>query len=572
MSFITYNGITMQLVRTLRFEQEAVYDEDQTTYLWTRFLLEADCIYNPAATSYSVTNPPTATPVDAPVTDVAIRHYLKVPRKQLVFTVGPYTLLSSPLASYVTDAHNGPMPRDVIVRTIHGSKTFAVRFLIETSLLECPATPGEGPALVSHRWTESHAVDQDYFTVRTMRGRAKFRSDLLLNTNIAPDDFRSTLVAPIPLGFKRENISVTATSDGTELLYEVVDRETYQPLGQQSSVTRCEAHYRYGSLKGGGMSQDTMLVRVWGRPRAAKNSLYTFAMRVLLSRTDPINRVAEQFEATESLFEPFIEVSAVTRGTPSKTTLGQYVAIPATFAQPGIGTLIPATELLNPIPADGVSRGDWMGRAVAAALVSPCGTTQSVLTTVGSESLVVNSIQTGPIVQVTTLTTSILPTGTTLFANPNPMVFYNSYHVDISYRRLQNRIQVPVAGANADSQIIDVAAPFTCKVVAGTAERVGNPPDLPLTDTGDANEVLLSDNVEPTARELLPDGQHFVYRTSFRYTYALRTQLGAGSTLKTAVTPLAQDSPAQTVLQASSFVDGIIGIGGQPGGGPTLHT
>jgi hypothetical protein len=564
MSFLTYNGIQLELVRTVRFDRQAIYDEDSTTYLWSRFLVEVDTIYNPMATSYQVGNPPTQiTGVNPAVTDDAIRHVLMVPRKQLLFTVGGDTLLRSPEAPYTVDAHNGPIPISVNIQAIHGSKSFRVRYVIETFLLECPSP--EGPALVSHRWTESHEVDDNYFTVRMLRGRAKFRSDLLLNGGVVPDDFRASLIVGIPYNFKRQRIAVTASSDGTELLYELLDQEVYQSLGAQQSVTKCEAWYGYRSLMGGGALTENMLVRVWGRPRSSRNDLFTFAMKVLLARIDPASktRIVREFAATEDLFNAFIEVNAVTMGGNSNTDAsGNFIAPPSLFAQPGIGTLISAAELINPVPpGDGVSRGDYTARVVAAALASPCGQVDQPPTTAKEETAQGVSLESSPIITVSVQTT--LPVETNYFSTSNTLAFYNSYYVDVKYERQQHRLQVPVGGPGpTNAQFIDVAAPTTRKIVAGTAERIGLPPDLPVPDTGDANEILLYDEVMPVAPELLPDGKHYVFRQSFKYVFGLKTAKGAGSQLSTAAVPFALATPSQNVLQSSSFVDGIIGTGG----------
>src|SRR5437870_12887516 len=50
---LIYNNIPLQICRTNSFESEAVYSEDGADYLYTHFVLDLQCVFNPYATSVS---------------------------------------------------------------------------------------------------------------------------------------------------------------------------------------------------------------------------------------------------------------------------------------------------------------------------------------------------------------------------------------------------------------------------------------------------------------------------------------------------------------------------------------
>lgn len=95
MSTLTYNGIQLEILDTLDFRQQAQYSADGTTYLYTRYEVEVECVFNPKATSYRPTNPGAkphpndSEPVKvegqmAGITTAALQHKLSQPRGKLL--------------------------------------------------------------------------------------------------------------------------------------------------------------------------------------------------------------------------------------------------------------------------------------------------------------------------------------------------------------------------------------------------------------------------------------------------------------------------------------------------------
>lgn len=261
MTTLRYNGVQLEVVQVANHEKTPIWDGP--TYLYTRHVLRARCVYNPKTTSYrleGVGQAPLSTSDELPaVTARAIRHTLLQARRTLTLHVGnTETLISPPRTDwfqagspqYTVDSNNGPVPLGCVVTSIHGTKTFLVDFAIQTDINECQQATNLPATLISHRWTMSHSVDPDYYTTRTIKGRAIFRSDILRQRNLQPDDFRSFLFHPIPNGFRRDGIQVVADPAGNVLEYIVTDRELGLHVNDTNApgLTRIEAFVTRSSV------------------------------------------------------------------------------------------------------------------------------------------------------------------------------------------------------------------------------------------------------------------------------------------------------------------------------------
>ena len=237
-----------------------------------------------------------------------IRAELQVPRKPLIFALGdlnanvnlppgpgvlrppgPVVQLRSPRMKpgtnqfYDVDSKNGPMPIGVPdILQINGDRSMIVVFEVETWLNEATrTTPGGGPSgsggqlCLAHRWEETQEIDEDFYTTRTVNGVAIFDASVLAsmtaglsgvgiragNTSAVPDDFRSTFFHPIPLGYQRKGIQVTATEDGLSIVYSFIDEQTpyilsYAPNGLQNRpITRFRGFYRVAAAFPGGFAR-----------------------------------------------------------------------------------------------------------------------------------------------------------------------------------------------------------------------------------------------------------------------------------------------------------------------------
>ena len=241
MAFLTYNGVTIEEpFHTLLYSKDVKLDPSGTDYLYTVFRLHVRGIYNPESTVSGAGAPPT--------TDIAIRHALLTPRSTLIYSQHALNgqasvVFTSPSGATGVDAHNGPIPLALNVTQVIGTKSWVIEYAIETYINE--NTAATKSVLLSHRWRMEESIDQDYFTTRTITGRAIFRTDRLATLSAVPDDFRTYMAHPIPGGFRRESIHVAASEDGSELDYHLVDRQQAS-ICIRFGVSRIEATHTAG--------------------------------------------------------------------------------------------------------------------------------------------------------------------------------------------------------------------------------------------------------------------------------------------------------------------------------------
>ncbi len=184
----------------------------------------------------------------APITDVAIRHWIERPRQQVVLITGGVPVLVSPnlidsnsVTRPGTDVKGGPFLTANDVVYISGGKSFIVDLSIETFVNEAGIYQATPSVLLSHRWEPSEDLDQDYFGTRTIRGTAHFRLDRLNFLGAVADEFRSYLVHPLPFaGWKRVAAHFQVSDDGSRVDYALVDKELAMSI-IPPGVTRIEA-------------------------------------------------------------------------------------------------------------------------------------------------------------------------------------------------------------------------------------------------------------------------------------------------------------------------------------------
>lgn len=419
---ISYNGITLEVVKTNNYEQAAVYSPDGTDYLYTRHTLDVQCVFNPYATAYN--NEGNATPGTYPaLTARNIRQYLLEPRKTLKVSVASDVILNVPwprIAAdkydttvgdgdrFTTDSFNGPKPIACTVMRVDGKKSFIVNYRIETYVNECPTQNAtiqkavDNPVL-SHRWQSMITVDEQFFTVKVIEGRIKFRTDWLTAEGMQQlaDAFREKFFHKIEARFKREQINIYATPDGSELVYQVVDREQAYSLGLTSAATKIEAFYTVtaappppaeGQNKGAvPYLSGNVAVRIWGRAGQISWNLYKIAIAIASHKLT--GGKIYRWSVREALHVPFLELDATAYYAPSDGAHSNLLPLTETNFKP-VGDLNPVPGIFernqdkNPRPGDNTdgaesssgeawSRGWAAIKLITAALKGECNPIQA---------------------------------------------------------------------------------------------------------------------------------------------------------------------------------------------------
>lgn len=425
MAKLTYNGVSLEISDTQSVIREDMYSEDGQTYLYTRWLFQVACIYNPNATS-------SLAGVAMPAaTDVAIRNALSLPRKTLTYVdEAGATILTSPAAGFPCDSRGGPYVRVNQIRKIWGSRSWLVVFAVETFINE-----GNTSVILSNRWDMSADIDVDHYATRTIRGVAVFDKGQLDKVGKAADQFRKDLFHPVPINFRRENVQVYTASDGCTVYYTVIDKE--QPVNLLfNNPTRFEAYHtewssrpsfwdtgfqlqmrnvnkafsvgrnianrpKHGleALAGGltDLAQDAIntaasmlpqyythcIVRAWGDRLSRRKNLTDFCMNIAFNRLNiasvlTLNNFAGvETSVTHALHAKYVEVQGTVKHGPNPVTLlkmwnkGQDFPPEDNVGGPdGIALAQSADANGQTLPNSGGTRGTWLGKVVAAALES----------------------------------------------------------------------------------------------------------------------------------------------------------------------------------------------------------
>jgi hypothetical protein len=356
--FLHYNGVTLRAIKVDEWDRSAVYDESGCDLLYIRHRLTVTAIYNPQFNSYSAVTGESnrliragsrvdpdwneGAQISAAGTDATIRGLLLQPRERLVFVQGGRVTLMSPPkprialdgtpavnSAYVkdtfaaqetvtggeawvdrqalVDANFGPKPLSCSVVRLYGSRTWLVRFTVETCLGECPKE--DGWPLVSNRFTQRHSIDDDRYTTIITSGVATFRTDLLSLGEASgaiwsnPDFYREYVIPGMPVdGFRRVSVDVQISPAGNSLYYEVIDREMQHSLAHPASLARLEEGNPYGverfdasvtnqSMTAEGNAATNVLLSTfqgtaWGNRYSSRSDMLVFLLRLALARLD----------------------------------------------------------------------------------------------------------------------------------------------------------------------------------------------------------------------------------------------------------------------------------------------
>jgi hypothetical protein len=552
MFYVGYNGVILELTQTLDFRRIPVYDElTGTDYLHTRYILDVEGIYNPAATSYipipgAIEFAPSEGQLP-PVTDLAIRSALERPRGRLLYILNGVSVIDSPLKGAVADVLDGPKPRLVQIRKIT-QRTWTVRFQIETHINECAATL-EAPGLLSNQFSTTHDVNHpDHLTTIVYEGVATFRRDVLANLGTNADAYRDLVIPPVSYWMQRKRVTVRLDPKGHAIYYRVVDKEEFRALGDTSDAKRhgvvdwdatltVQSH---PAAEGGVVSeQSTAAIQgyVRGDSQSKRAGLLTWAVKLAVEKL----RIATG-PAVPGFTNPIIQVSFAE--SVKRFEIHFLVAVlvpPAKQVEPGAGPVrtamlgidavtLFANDGMNPQMPNGNARGRYGARALAASIKAACAAPAMPDTTAcvplrkrpylaGSDCEVDVAFGFAP-----------LPLQATRYSNETVNNGATSFAVDVEWVREGGKVAVPVAGDGTEPPVVlTLSNPVCYRVVSFVGERWGSKPMVPAPESRDTREELVgSPSLVFAAPEILPDGHTRVYRVSGQYVYVRRDNRGPG--------------------------------------------
>lgn len=353
--FVNYNGVAFDILTTNSHGMEAVYSDDGADYLYTKFHIDVTAVMNPGATTY-----PQGSTIPPGVSIQQVRQLLLAPRAFLFISDGQGNMVvRCPEQGFPCDVANGPFPRRCEVTKVIGSKTWIMRWSCDFALIECPAA-ANGSGLISHRYTQTHTINQYHLTTRTTTGRMKFRSDVLQAAGVfAHELFTQQNVTGIGLpdsipGFQRDALDVTVDSDGLGLNYRLRDVEKMWDKGEDgadkggSGIIRLEgsAGVMAVSSKEGPACGSTIAqvsIRAWGNKFSNQWTMIQRCFQIVIAKM--------AIDPTQPPIGFVIDASI-------RESLGEddkWVDVSITFMQYPVGnasTLGPGSLRLDPVMSD----------------------------------------------------------------------------------------------------------------------------------------------------------------------------------------------------------------------------
>lgn len=268
MDSLSYGGVTFDTISTRNWSKKAIFTDDNSDYLYTDNEIEVVILFNPAIVAFTSptrldgVSPPLSAPGSSPATtENALKNWFEGPRRQLVIVSGGVEVLRCPDDNYSSDVSTGPKIEARVLPQTYGQSLWPVVLRIKCSTNDRPpAVQLIPPTLVlpvvlANRWKISHDVDSvSRLTIRIIEGDAYFDVGECIRQGVTPDDIREQLLFGVPEYFYRDKVHVSASPDGSQIHYLVIDRERAYGINQNSPARQLRS-YSTAWRSGGSVGQ-----------------------------------------------------------------------------------------------------------------------------------------------------------------------------------------------------------------------------------------------------------------------------------------------------------------------------
>jgi len=603
---VEYNGVTMTGVTTRRWQQDAVYDGSGTDLVRHKFSLSFEGLCH-AQAGGPITAATAPTADDAPATEKTIRARLLMPRGPLKVRMGVTegnnksgtTLLAvapSPGTSSQSgyeDVDNGPKPQSVNITRVVGDELLRIVFDIECSVVECvqQVTGNIGPVL-SNRWSLSEEMDENFYTVRSIRGTLR-----IANSQIGIQDYRMVVVPGLEDGFRRERLTFAAKADGLEADYEIVDRQVHN-AAPWPATSISGRHTE--STSDGVLMFTEVSVQVEGPPHVPGTELRRIAIGIIEARTKYLsekNRKANpSYVAHAAVSEQLgtrniISVTLKLQRNVAKTSDGADAQrqLFGSLLDSGMGDPLkveghPEYKATKSHPPSIYGYDSWgkERRPVVVNLLScylqmPCNQIHGIAKGTNPKPPKKKKVKKGepgrhypggssgnvPVIEQKEVPTVYSPTIYTT-------AIYTLYKMESRYNTTTGMLQLPLAqppipwetGSGDTATIVQVAGSLFRRVIRVEAERAGAWPQLPMPAPyyrdGTLSGTLLSHSVVMVTPGVSPDAAKRTYKLLGEYVYALNRPPTLQEKLRNGKIPFlsatAKDnSPAGNIIYSSEL-------------------
>lgn len=309
MTRVTYNGIELGLVRTIKVEQRAKMDPSNTDQLYIAHRFHVRAVMT-KPNGFEV--PPAVQGTDNRPADTMarVRSALLRPRRTFKYEAldqgvgGGTTLLE---VTGDTDADNGPKPVscDIVQVT---EATWIVEYIIDV------AAPGCGAGFrqfASNRYETTQDIDHRGYSTITTLGKVIVTSDM----KKSPDVLRPIITPPMPAGFRRKAM-YQVTEDGLAMNYKIVDTEMF--LAPPKNAVEARGRFSVTAVPPGAIMWAQVDIHLEGKKDQPKRQLMETAVLIALRRLEkagvmrnPVNQrpFVQGGSMSEELWDNVVEVS-----------------------------------------------------------------------------------------------------------------------------------------------------------------------------------------------------------------------------------------------------------------------
>lgn len=546
MSVVSYGDITLALVKTNGVSQVPIYTDDGADYLYTKYTVDVQCLFDPAVMSGGGT-----------VVQLMrnARQSLLAPRKYFFMSIGGETFLDCT----APDEAAGPYPKMCEVQRINGSRSFVVHYVIEFHKRECVGA-GDTP-IISNRYETTQSYDENFFCTRETRGKL-----VVSGTKGTPgdlDQFRHLVMPKLPSTWKRDRCHFVVSSDGLTLAYSITDREIHGKVpypGTSATGRYSETYEDYGTKCWIDYS-----VEVAGPPENSRKLLLQVAATIIADRIGATDQIVST-QINEFLWQNRIELSIRAIRVPQNAKVfDSKMILDNTF----VGKDLP-TQDLGPTPRDLHMRDGLLKAAVASwhqicesrseGIANSTEFTQQSPGTLEIEEAAETDADAG----------SVEP----IYTSDHQQDPYTDYQIDCIWEVDANTVQLPIAddvtsdssggstnGYGKPSAVVRIAPNTQRLRVKWRAERMRKWPKGPSTDNLPDGFSLISNNIVLEEPALLPNGLDYRYTTRGETVFAVETSRDPQSDgITAAQVPYARDAdtnvPTETWISSILFPEG----------------
>jgi hypothetical protein len=588
---VYYNGVEIHNVTTRQWDEEVVYDSSGTDLLYRRIHMRfqglahrnnsgygGDGSWGPAYIVATGVSGGTSTP------DIfnAVRPLLLMPRQQLQVEMNGQSVLNV-RGSFVgltghgnADMDNGPKPRMAILAHVTGDQVFRIDFAIDCAV-DANNSPvdgapiGGGSVVTNNRWSITETTGDNFAITRSIRGHLRLARWVTNN-----QDFRTVIVPPLELSFKRERMDFGVSDNGLDCEYTIVDRQV--KVAAPWPACKVDGSYTESTNDGTTFWGDCS-VTLEGPISASVQLMMVRALQIIDTRLNIVeaknqgniyNYQLVAASMTESIGERnVIEAHIRIQHTKESSENGGVATLwSQSFGQGKSGTeRILDLSSYSPLPGQPAPYDVWHSQEPALFGYLPGTSTprqaaflyllgcyyqdpwhpQKMNSGFADTSAIGSPPNPAPAVTVSENNNVTTAKATTKLSEETQKATYTFTRLATRYLTAQCKVQLPIAATptsdTADTSVVaSLAGPQTRREIHYDSERIGEPPEIVSSPTtysdGDGiTATLLNawDRVLPPS--LTADKTQTIHRIEGNRLYALNRPPKAGEKMKMGVLP-----------------------------------